>query len=259
MSDKSDEGVSDRIRVGVAGAQGHMGRTTCAAIAGDQELRLVAVIDPAYASDGAASDQAENPGQEPRRFVSLTEAIKAADMQVVVDFTNPSAVRENILACVRGKVPVVVGTSGLEPADLAEIGRETAREGVPVLVAPNFAMGAVLMTKFAREAAQYLSACEIVEMHHESKVDAPSGTSRLTRAIIEKVWRARGCEREVPIHSVRLPGLLAHQQVIFGGLGETLNITHNSLSRDSFMPGVLLAVKRVRRLQGLVVGLENIL
>jgi 4-hydroxy-tetrahydrodipicolinate reductase len=120
-------------------------------------------------------------------------------------------------------------------------------------------MGAVLMMRFARQAAQYLHACEIVELHHEKKLDAPSGTSRLTRLHVEESWLEAGLEREVPIHSVRLPGLVAHQEVIFGGVGETLTIRHDTVSRESFMPGVLLAVKHIRRLQGLVVGLENII
>jgi 4-hydroxy-tetrahydrodipicolinate reductase len=115
------------------------------------------------------------------------------------------------------------------------------------------------MMQFARQAAAHFKACEIVELHHDGKLDAPSGTSRLTRMLVEGAWREAGHEKELPIHSVRLPGLVAHQEVIFGGLGETLTIRHDSLSRESFMPGVLLAVKRIRGLQGLVVGLENIL
>ena len=178
---------------------------------------------------------------------------------MVVDFTTPSAVLANVTTCVRERVPVVVGTTGLGAADLAEIAREVEASNTPVLVAPNFAMGAVLMMQFARLAARHLRACEIVELHHDGKLDAPSGTSRLTRLQVEESWHEIGVQREVPIHSVRLPGLVAHQEVIFGGLGETLTIRHDSLSRESFMPGVVLAVKRIRGLQGLVVGLENIL
>ena len=116
-----------------------------------------------------------------------------------------------------------------------------------------------MMMQFARQAAEHFDACEIVELHHEKKVDAPSGTARLTSERIEEAWRYRGLNEDVPIHSVRLPGLMAHQEVIFGGLGETLTLRHDSLSRESFMPGVMLAVKRVQALQGLVVGLENII
>ncbi|MCE5254750.1 MAG: 4-hydroxy-tetrahydrodipicolinate reductase [Actinomycetia bacterium] len=247
----------DRIRVGVAGARGRMGRMTCAAVARDPELELVAAVDPAFAIEPPAGEEARVAGEE--RFTGVQEAIQSAAPQVMVDFTIPSAVLENVLTCVRGRVPVVVGTTGLSAADLARIDQEAARHGVPVFVAPNFAMGAVLMMQFARQAAAHFKACEIVELHHDGKLDAPSGTSRLTRMLVEEAWREAGHEKELPIHSVRLPGLVAHQEVIFGGLGETLTIRHDSLSRESFMPGVLLAVKRVRGLQGLVVGLENIL
>lgn len=242
-----------RIRVAVSGSRGRMGAMTCGAVAGDPELLLVAEVDPAFgSSSGGAADT-------PARFTSLEEAIDTARPQVVVDFTTPSAVLGNVITCVRKRVPVVVGTTGLGAADLAQIEREVELNDTPVLVAPNFAMGAVLMMQFAQQAAKYLRACEIIELHHEGKLDAPSGTSRLTRLRIEESWGDAGLQREVPIHSVRLPGLVAHQEVIFGGLGETLTIRHDSLSRESFIPGVLMAVKRVRALQGLVVGLENIL
>ena len=244
-----EEPRDDRIRVAVAGARGRMGTMTCAAIEDDPELQLVAEIDPAFGT-------AEQPAS---CFGDLEQAIVATGPHVIVDFTTPAVVRENVLICLRKRVPVVVGTTGLGAADLAEIEREVGPQGVPVLVAPNFAMGAVLMMEFARQAAAQFKACEIVELHHQGKLDAPSGTSRLTRLRIEEAWREAGLDREVAIHSVRLPGLVAHQEVIFGGLGETLTIRHDSLSRESFMPGVLLAVKRIRGLQGLVVGLENIL
>ncbi len=258
MSNDEAEGERpDRIRVGVAGACGRMGRMTCAAIAGDLGLELAAAIDPAFSSEGAIHEERRVAAEQ--RYTDLQEALEGVSLEVVVDFTIPSMVRENVLACVRERVPVVVGTTGLGVDDLAEIKQQAERNGVPVLIAPNFAMGAVLMMRFAREAAEYLGACEIVELHHDDKVDSPSGTSRLTEALIEETWHDRGHEKEVPIHSVRLPGLIAHQEVIFGGLGETLTLRHDSRSRESFLPGVLLAVKRVRELQGLVVGLENIL
>lgn len=192
-------------------------------------------------------------------FASLADALAATDIDVIVDFSVPTAVKANVLLCIESGIPVVVGTTGLGAGDLMELDKEASDRGVPVLVAPNFAMGAVLMMQFAEQAAKYLEACEIVELHHEAKVDAPSGTARLTGIRIEDALRERDVEREVPIHSVRLPGLVAHQQVIFGGVGETLTIRHDSLSRESFMPGVVLAVKGVRSLQGLVVGLENML
>jgi 4-hydroxy-tetrahydrodipicolinate reductase len=247
------------IRVAVSGARGRMGIITCNAIAADHGLVLAAVIDPAFAGNEKGSEGPGSAAEAAPRFTSLDTALTGGGIDVVVDFSTPGAVRENVLMCLGRRVPVVVGTTGLSAGDLSEIDRQARLEGVPVLVAPNFAMGAVLMMRFAEEAAKHFGACEIVELHHEAKVDAPSGTARLTRLRIEKAWREGGSEKDVPVHSVRLPGLVAHQEVIFGGLGETLTVRHDSLSRESFMPGVVLAVKRVRGLQGLVVGLENIL
>jgi 4-hydroxy-tetrahydrodipicolinate reductase len=241
------------IRVAVCGALGRMGRITCDAVAADYELELVAAVDTGFCGDAAPLLGA---GKD---FADLDVALAQVDVDVVVDFTVPASVLGNIVTCLEHRVAVVVGTTGLGAADLAEIEQATERQTTPVLVAPNFAMGAVLMMQFARQAAQHFRACEIIELHHDKKLDAPSGTSRLTRLGIEESWSEVGLEREIPIHSVRLPGLVAHQEVLFGGIGETLTIRHDSLSRESFMPGVLLAVKHVRSLQGLVVGLENIL
>lgn len=250
---------SARLRVAVSGALGRMGSATCTAVTGDAELLLAAVVDPVFGGASAAASAQTGEGKRVPTFVDLEKALGEAQIDVVVDFSTPMAVKANVLLCVAKRVPVVVGTTGLTPGDLAEIDRGAAHSDTPVLVAPNFAMGAVLMMRFAEQAAAYLDSCEIVELHHEAKLDAPSGTSKLTRLRIADVWRGRDLEREVPIHSVRLPGLVAHQEVIFGGTGETLTIRHDSLSRESFMPGVVLAAKRVGKLQGLVVGLENIL
>ena len=262
---------SNKIRVAVSGALGRMGLAVCEAVRGDGELVLAALADPGFAVLSAASVKSEPedaPDLRPERaahthlercYSGLDEALEAGAIDVVVDFTTPAAVRENVLSCIRHRVPAVVGTTGLSDLDLSDIREQASAESVPVLVAPNFAMGAVLMMQFARQAARVMRACEIVELHHDRKLDAPSGTSKLTRALVEQSWSETGLEKEVPIHSVRLPGLVAHQEVIFGGTGETLTIRHDSLSRESFMPGVIMAVKRVRDLQGLVVGLENIL
>jgi 4-hydroxy-tetrahydrodipicolinate reductase len=241
------------IRVAVCGALGRMGSATCVAVKADDELELVAAVDTGFAGGAGALLGVG------RDYADLDQALDEVNVDVVVDFTIPASVKANILTCLEHRVAVVVGTTGLSAADLAEIDRVTEQQDTPVLVAPNFAMGAVLMMEFARQAARYFEACEIVELHHDKKLDAPSGTSRLTRLRVEETWTEMGVEKEVPIHSVRLPGLVAHQEVLFGGLGETLTIRHDSLSRDSFMPGVVLAVKRVCSLQGLVVGLENIL
>jgi 4-hydroxy-tetrahydrodipicolinate reductase len=255
------ESATRRIRVAVNGALGRMGLTTCEAVMAEPDLELVAAVDPVFADRPCPGTPAFSGA---RCAARLPDALQVGDIDVVVDFTTPAAVRENILTCIGLHVPVVVGTTGLTAANLAEIDREAAVHSVPVLVAPNFAMGAVLMMQFAQQAAMAFRACEIIELHHDRKVDAPSGTSKLTRTLIEQVWNEGGetsttGRRDVPIHSVRLPGLVAHQEVIFGGPGETLTIRHDSLSRESFMPGVLTAIKRIGRLQGLVVGLENIL
>jgi len=176
------------------------------------------------------------------------ELTELADAEAMVDFTVPTAVAGNVGAAIAAGVPSVVGTTGWEPAAVDEPARAA---GVAVLYAPNFAVGAVLMMRFAAEAAQLLPRAEIVELHHESKRDAPSGTAKATAA------RIGG---DVPIHSVRLPGLVAHQEVILGGPGQTLTIRHDTTSREAFVPGVLLALERLPTLPpGLTVGLDSLL
>jgi 4-hydroxy-tetrahydrodipicolinate reductase len=168
-----------------------------------------------------------------------------------VDFTRPDAVRANVERCLRAGVPCVVGTTGLGPDDLAALDALGREQGVACFVAPNFAVGAVLMMRFAAEAARTLPRAEIVELHHETKVDAPSGTARAT---------AEAMGGDVPIHSVRLPGLVAHQEVLLGGDGQLLTIRHDTLSREAFAPGVLLALERLPALPaGLTVGLDALL
>jgi 4-hydroxy-tetrahydrodipicolinate reductase len=149
----------------------------------------------------------------------------------------------------------VIGTTGLTDAQLGELGELAAQSNANCFIAPNFAIGAVLMMEASKLIAPHMPDCEIIELHHDQKLDAPSGTAKRTAGLIAEA----GGRADVPIHSVRLPGLVAHQEVIFGGLGETLTVRHDSLARESFMPGVLLAVRRVRELDGLVVGLENLL
>lgn len=176
----------------------------------------------------------------------LVEA--AGEAEAAVDFTRPDAVEENVRRCLGDGVPVVLGTTGFDEARVDAIARE---HGLPVFFAPNFALGAVLMLRFARDAAAHLAKAEIVELHAETKLDAPSGTAKATAALIGP---------DTPIHSIRLPGLVAHQEVIFGGLGETLTIRHDTTSREAFAPGVLLALERLRSLPpGLTVGLDGLL
>jgi 4-hydroxy-tetrahydrodipicolinate reductase len=214
-----------RLRVGVAGAAGRVGQAICEGVAAADDLFLAGRADPAL----------DTP---------LADIL--GDCDVVVDFTRPDTALDNALACVRAGVHVVVGTTGFDPAPLAE-----RRGPGNAFVAPNFAIGAVLMMRFAIEASKYMDKAEIIELHHERKLDAPSGTARRTAELMEG---------DVPIHSVRLPGLVAHQEVILGDVGQTLTIRHDSTDRTSFVPGVLLAVRRVAD-QGepLVVGLERLL
>ena len=219
------------IRVAVAGAAGRMGTAVCEAVEGAQDMELTGRADPALGT-------------------SLADVLAGAD--VLVDFTTPDVAQGNALECLAAGVHVVVGTSGFDPAPLQQAAADSAGNA---LVVPNFAIGAVLMMRFAAEAARHFPKAEIVELHHDRKLDAPSGTAARTAELMRE-----SAGREVPIHSVRLPGLVAHQEVLFGGLGETLTIRHDSLSRESFMPGVLVAVRAVRTLpRPMVIGLEHVL
>jgi 4-hydroxy-tetrahydrodipicolinate reductase len=180
--------------------------------------------------------------------LDLGDPVELDGCEAAVDFTQPDAVESDVAACASAGVPCVIGTTGF---DRAAVDRLAQEHGVPVFHAPNFSIGAVLMMRFAAEAAKHLPRAEIVELHHETKVDAPSGTAKAT---------ADAMGGEVPIHSVRLPGLVAHQEVILGGQGQTLTIRHDTTSRDAFVPGVLIALERVRDLPaGLTVGLDSLL
>jgi 4-hydroxy-tetrahydrodipicolinate reductase len=206
-----------------------MGRAVCAAVEAAPDMELTGQADPSLG-------------------VALADVLAGAD--VVVDFTAPASALPNARECLAAGVHVVIGTTGFDVGALAEA------RGANVFVAPNFAIGAVLMMRFAAEAARHMAAAEIIELHHDRKVDAPSGTAARTAALMAA---ATGGPPPV-IHSVRLPGLVAHQEVILGDLGQTLTIRHDSLNRESFMPGVLLAVRRVAELEeSPLVGLEHLL
>jgi 4-hydroxy-tetrahydrodipicolinate reductase len=224
------------IRVAVAGAAGRMGETVCRAVDRAQDLELVARADPALG-------------------LSLADALISMP-HVLVDFTVPSTVLANAREAVAAGVHVVIGTTGF---DLGQL--ESLRGGRGnVFVAPNFAIGAVLMMQFAVQAARHMARAEIVELHHDSKLDKPSGTAARTAALMKAAAGERGEAFEVPIHSVRLPGLVAHQEVILGDIGQTLTIRHDSIDRESFIPGVLLAVRSVGSLpESPLVGLEHLL
>jgi 4-hydroxy-tetrahydrodipicolinate reductase len=216
--------VSDPIRVAVAGAAGRMGQTVCAAVEGADGMTLTGRADPA---------------------LSTTVGDVLGDADVLVDFTQPDQALDNARAAAAAGVHVVIGTSGFDVAGLDEL------SGANVLFCPNFAIGAVLMMQFAAEASRHMARAEIIELHHDGKLDAPSGTAARTAELMEG---------DVPIHSVRLPGLVAHQEVILGDVGQTLTIRHDSINRESFMPGVLLAIRRVASLdRSPVIGLEHLL
>jgi 4-hydroxy-tetrahydrodipicolinate reductase len=223
------------IAVAVAGAAGRMGATVCSAVEGAEDMQLVGRADPLLG-------------------VELGEVL--ADADVVVDFTRPDTALENTLSCLRAGVHVVLGTTGFDLQPLRDAAESQAGQGANVLVAPNFAIGAVLMMRFAAEASRHMQKAEIVELHHDGKLDAPSGTAAMTAELMA----AASGGNAPPIHSVRLPGLVAHQEVLLGDVGQTLSIRHDTISRESFMPGVLIAVRRVQSLpQPLVVGLESLL
>ena len=218
------------IRVAVAGAAGRMGQTVCQAVESADDLELTGRADPAL-------------------HTPLADVLPSAD--VLVDFTVPTSAVANARLAAEAGVHVVIGTTGFDPAELE------GATGANIFVAPNFAIGAVLMMEFAVQAARHMDRAEIIELHHAAKVDAPSGTAARTAALMAA---ASPSGATPPIHSVRLPGLVAHQEVILGDVGQTLTIRHDSTDRQSFMPGVLLAIRRVGSLtDSPVVGLEKLL
>jgi 4-hydroxy-tetrahydrodipicolinate reductase len=220
------------IRVAVAGAAGRMGQTVCRAIEAAEDLELTGRADPALGT-------------------TLAEVLDSAD--VLVDFTIPATAVANAREAIAAGVHVVIGTTGFDPRELDDLRGAKAN----VFIAPNFAIGAVLMMRFAAQAARHMAKAEIIELHHDTKVDKPSGTAARTAALMAQ---ASGRGEPPPIHSVRLPGLVAHQEVILGDVGQTLSIRHDSTDRESFMPGVVLAIRRVGSLtESPLVGLERLL
>ncbi len=252
------------IKVLVNGALGRMGRTVLAAVNADEELKLVGAVDK-FPGEVDGVEVATN----------LSVALMECQPDVMVDFTRPDVVFENVMLAISKKVSPVVGTTGLSDETMEKIREAAEKNDTPAFIAPNFAIGAVLMMLLSQKVAKYMPDVEIIELHHDKKLDAPSGTAELTAKMISEVREAhkqghpdeterlahvRGADYEgIKIHSVRLPGYVAHQEVIFGGLGQTLTIRHDSTGRDSFMPGVLLACKKVRGLKGLTVGLDKLL
>jgi 4-hydroxy-tetrahydrodipicolinate reductase len=248
--------TDERIKVGVLGARGKMGSEVCRAVEGADDMDLVASIDV----DGSLEDLA------------------GSGARAVVDFTHPGVVMDNLEFCVRRGIHAVVGTTGFDEDRLARVrGWLEESPGTGVLIAPNFSIGAVLMMRFAAEAARFYESVEIVAMHHPEKADAPAGTARRTAALVAEAGRragsgpipdatstalegARGADVDgIRVHGLRVRGMVAHQEVLLGGPGETLTIRHDSLDRVSFMPGVLLALRNLGSRPGLTIGLEELL
>ncbi|MEW6152961.1 MAG: 4-hydroxy-tetrahydrodipicolinate reductase [Actinomycetota bacterium] len=259
------------IRVGVFGAGGRMGSLVCRTVADDPKLQLVAAIDPLHEGlDLRRITGADVPGV---RISSDAEALDLAGAQVAVDFTHISAARENLAWCAAHGVHAVVGTTGFLADDYDDLRARFTSSNC--FVAPNFAIGAVLMMRFAELAARYFETAEIIELHHDQKADAPSGTAMLTAervaaassewapdpTVNEVVEGSRGGQAAggIRVHAVRLRGLVAHQEVLFGTMGQSLSIRHDSYDRSSFMPGVLLAVKSVADRPGLTIGLDALI
>lgn len=267
------------LRIGVVGATGRMGAEVCRAVEGAPDLELVAAVDV----DGVGRPLRQLGVDSDVVVTGGLEQLVTAGVDVAVEFTGPASVGANLVALLEAGVHTVVGATGISPADLERASAIAADGPANALVAPNFAIGAVLLMRFAAEAARHLPHAEIVELHHDRKLDAPSGTALRTAELIARARvdagigamdpgaldgpggdeahpGARGALHEhVRIHSIRLPGLVAHQEVVLGGEGQTLSLRHDSLDRASFMPGVLLACRRVADLDGLVVGLEHLL
>lgn len=266
--------MSEKIRIIVSGALGKMGMETAKAVYNDPELELAGLADIKGKGE-IFGDLVGIKGISLPVNNDLDKLIEMARPDVMVDFTNPQAVYNNTKTALNSKITCVVGTTGLNEVELRQLEKIALANEVGVAVIPNFALGAVLMMKLAQEAAQYFPDVEIIELHHDQKLDAPSGTAIKTAEMItanrqqiparnsrefEKVPGARGGEvNGIRIHSVRLPGFIAHQEVIFGGTGQSLRIRHDSYDRVGFMPGVLLSIKKMVSIKGLIYGLDNFL
>jgi 4-hydroxy-tetrahydrodipicolinate reductase len=260
------------IRVGVFGAGGRMGQAVCQAVIDDPELELVAAVDPQHA--GIDLDQIGLHGTG-LQVAAGPPALAHADADVAVDFTVLDAARENLEWCADHSVHAVVGTTGFTPDDLEALRKRFADAGSNAVIAPNFAIGAVLMMRLAELAAPFFDTAEVIELHHDNKIDAPSGTAMMTVQRISDAsgdWAADPTESVVAegarggigpggirVHSLRVRGMVAHHEVVLGTTGQSLTIRHDSYDRTSYMPGVLLAIRRVREQPGLTVGLDALL
>jgi 4-hydroxy-tetrahydrodipicolinate reductase len=261
-------------KVAVMGAAGKMGQEVAKAVLDAEDMILIGAVDPAVCGGDLKDLLAKGPSLS--ICSNLEDLIKNPDRlpDTIVDFTRPECVFNNVKTAIENKINAVVGTTGLSQDAWNELDELALKHGVGVFHAPNFSLGAVLMMRFAQEAIRYFPKAEIIEMHHDQKLDSPSGTSLYTADLINQVTDkaiakqsgitddsvARGYkEKEIHIHSVRLPGFIAHQEVIFGLPGQILTIRHDSTSRESFMPGVLLAIRKVSQFKGVIIGLDHLM
>lgn len=258
------------IRVGVFGAGGRMGSTVCRTVVGQADMELVAAIDPHH-----AGIEARQLGLDASGLQITAKPDGARGAEVMVDFTQIEAARENLRWCAANGVHAVVGTTGFSADDFSEFDELFAGSDANAVIAPNFAIGAVLMMRFAELAAPYFESAEIIELHHDQKLDAPSGTAMMTAermAAASKEWEPDPTQHEIVegarggrgpegirLHSLRLRGLVAHQEVVLGTTGQSLSLRHDSYDRSSFMPGVMMAVRAVPDRPGLTVGLDTLL
>jgi len=257
------KGVASMKKLSVifCGACGRMGKVITKAIEESDEFNLIAKVDIVYKSNSLTE------------FKNLKSCLEKffSTADVIIDFTTPDAVYDNIITACHYQIPIIVGTTGLTEEQLLQIEKIANEKNIPVLIVPNFALGAVLMMEFSKLAARFMKAAEIIELHHPGKLDSPSGTSKLTASKMKFNNKINDCGREnvkgvrggivngIRIHSIRLPGLLAHQQVIFGGVHETLEIRHDSFSRECFIPGIFMALRKIKNLTGLTIGLDKLI
>lgn len=264
------------LKILVCGVGGKMGSETAKAIMNDPELILVAGVDPKF-TNKTIGNIIDNPSCDAPCYDNLDLALSLNEVDVVVDFTTPAIIFENAKTILNKGVHCVIGTTGLTKEERIELNNLAKINNANVLIAPNFSLGAVMMMKISAELAPYFPDVEIIELHHNNKFDAPSGTSKLTAELISNARNnaqitpssdktkdampgARGAlVNNIPIHSIRLPGYVAHQEVLFGGYMETFTLRHDSLHRASFMPGVILACKKISQYPGLTYGLEHYL
>lgn len=262
------------IKVLVSGAAGRMGQESCRAVLRSEGMELVGAVDPFRGGE----DLGKIIAQENVNLTihnDLEKALKEIQPEVMVDFTNPDVVFNNVIIALNNNVRPVIGTTGMSGEQIQQLKELSKKQKIGGLVAPNFAIGALLMMKFSTMAVKYFHHVEIIEMHHDQKMDAPSGTALKTAELLEeirgnmrqglpseyeKISGVRGGDFEgMRIHSVRLPGYVAHQEVIFGGTGQTLSIRHDSISRESFMPGLITGIRKVMEIDEVVYGLDNLI